>query len=38
MRLVDHSMIALAATEEEALAQLQTTLAGKNAEDLFPVA
>jgi hypothetical protein len=30
MRLADHSVIALAATQEEALTQLQTTLAGKN--------
>ncbi len=36
MRLADHSLIALAATQEEALAQLQTTLAGKSADDLFP--
>ena len=35
MRLADHGLIALAATEEEALTQLQTTLAGKSAEDLF---
>ena len=32
MRLGDHSLIALAATQEEALTQLQTTLAG----ELFP--
>jgi hypothetical protein len=38
MRLADHSLIALAATEEEALAQLQTTLAGKSTDDLFSVA
>ena len=38
MRLADHSMMALVATEEDALAQLQTALAGKKAEDLFPVA
>ena len=36
MRLADHSLIALAATPEEALTQLQTTLAGKTAGDLFP--
>jgi hypothetical protein len=32
----DHSLMALAATPEEALAQLQTTLAGKTRDDLFP--
>jgi hypothetical protein len=37
MQLADHSLIALAA-QEEALAQLQTTLEGKKTEALFPVA
>ena len=32
MRLADHSLIALAATEEEALAELQITLACKKAD------
>lgn len=32
----DHSLIALAATPDEALAQLQTTLAGKDHEEIFP--
>jgi len=32
----DHSLMALAATSEEALAQLQGTLGGKKKEDLFP--
>ena len=32
----DHSLMALAATSEEALQQLQGTLAGKSHEDLFP--
>lgn len=32
----DHSLIALAATPEEALAQLQTTLAGKTRDDILP--
>lgn len=36
MRLGDHSLIGLAATQEEALAQLQTNLAGKSADDVFP--
>ena len=36
MRLADHSLMALAATQEESLTQLQATLAGKTAADLFP--
>ena len=32
----DHSCMALAATPDEALAQLQGTLAGKAREDIFP--
>jgi hypothetical protein len=32
----DHSLIALAATVDDALAQLQKTLAGKTHEDIFP--
>ncbi len=36
MTLADHSLMALAATPEEALAQLQTTLGGKSREELFP--
>jgi len=32
----DHSLMALAATPDEALGQLQTTLAGKSREELFP--
>ena len=32
----DHSMIALAASADEALAQLQQTLAGKAHEEIFP--
>jgi hypothetical protein len=36
MRLADHSLIGLAGSREDALAQLQTNLAGKSAEDLFP--
>jgi len=31
----DHSLMALAATTDEALAQLQNTLAGKKREELF---
>ena len=34
----DHSLMALAANTEDALAQLQGTLAGKSREDLFPAA
>lgn len=32
----DHSLMALAATADEALVQLQATLAGKSKEELFP--
>ncbi len=35
IELGSHSMIALAATQEEALAQLQTTLADKSQEQIF---
>jgi len=38
MQRADHSLMALAQTPDEALAQLQTTLAGKTTEDLFPAA
>ena len=34
----DHSLMALAATPEEALAQLQATLAGKGRDDILPPA
>jgi hypothetical protein len=34
----DHSLMALAATSEEALAQLQGTLGGKSRDELFPAA
>lgn len=34
----DHSLMALAPTSEEALAQLQSTLGGKSRDDLFPAA
>ena len=33
----DHSLMALAATADEALAQLQKTLEGKTRDDLLPV-
>jgi len=33
--LANHSMIALAATADEALAQLQSTLSGKSQEEIF---
>ena len=36
MVLADHSLMALAATPEEALTQLQTTLGGKTRDQLFP--
>ncbi len=36
MARADHSLMALAATSEEALSQLQSTLAGKSREELFP--
>jgi hypothetical protein len=32
----EHNLMALAASPEEALAQLQATLAGKSRDDLFP--
>jgi hypothetical protein len=32
----DHSLMALAATSDEALAQLQGTLGGKSRDELFP--
>ena len=32
----DHSMMALAAAPDDALTQLQQTLAGKRYEDIFP--
>jgi len=32
----DHSLMALAPSVDEALSQLQRTLAGKGADDLFP--
>ncbi|MFN8604278.1 MAG: hypothetical protein U0842_27700 [Candidatus Binatia bacterium] len=32
----DHSLMALAATPDEALAQLQGTLGGKSRDELFP--
>lgn len=32
----DHSMIALAASADEALTQLQQTLTGKRYDDIFP--
>ena len=38
MQRTDHSLMALAATPDEALAQLQTTLAGRSADELFPPA
>ncbi len=38
MQRADHGLMALAPTSDEALAQLQTTLAGKTADDLFPPA
>lgn len=35
LKLAEHGNMALAATAEEALTQLQATLGGKTAEDLF---
>jgi hypothetical protein len=32
----DHSLMALAGTPEDAIAQLQQTLAGKTPDDVFP--
>jgi hypothetical protein len=34
----DHSLMALAATGDDALAQLQKTLEGKSRDELFPAA
>jgi hypothetical protein len=36
LQLADHSLMALAASPEEALAQLQKTLAGKTPDQMFP--
>jgi hypothetical protein len=36
MARADHGLIALAASSDEALSQLQTTLGGKKHADLFP--
>ena len=36
MCLADHSLMALAPTADEALAQLQQTLAGKQRAEIFP--
>ena len=36
MARADHGCMALAATADEALAQLQGTLAGKTREEIFP--
>ena len=36
MQRADHSLMGLAQTPDEALGQLQTTLAGKTTEELFP--
>ena len=36
MAHADHSMIALAASPDDALAQLQQTLSGKRHEEIFP--
>jgi hypothetical protein len=38
MARADHSLMALAATSDDALAQLQKTLEGKSREELFPAA
>ena len=38
MQRADHGLMALAATPEEALTQLQSTLAGKSAAELFSTA
>jgi hypothetical protein len=35
MARADHSLMALAATPEDALAQLQATLAGKSVDEIF---
>jgi hypothetical protein len=36
MRLAGHGLMALGASPDEALAQLQTTLGGKGPEEIFP--
>ncbi len=36
MRLAAHGLMALAASPEEALTQLQATLGGKGPEEIFP--
>jgi hypothetical protein len=36
MRLAAHGMMALAASPEDALTQLQATLSGKGPEEIFP--
>ena len=36
MTPAEHSLMALAATPEDALTQLQATLGGKSPEDIFP--
>lgn len=36
MVLAEHGMMALAASPEEAVTQLQATLAGKRQEEIFP--
>jgi hypothetical protein len=36
MTLAEHHLMALAPTPEEALSQLQGTLAGKSREEIFP--
>jgi hypothetical protein len=38
LTLADHALIALAASPGDALAQLQTTLAGKTPAQIFPAA
>ena len=38
MARADHSLMALAATTDDALAQLQKTLEGKSRDELFPAA
>jgi hypothetical protein len=37
MKLAQHGLMALAPTTDEALQQLQTTLAGKGVEEIFAV-
>jgi hypothetical protein len=36
LQLADHSLMALAASPDEAVAQLQRTLAGKTPDEIFP--